>query len=78
MAVSMIVVDGRHWGTATEIAAHLGHGVTAKTVRRWYEDRAIPGVRTADENGRPQVRHPLDEAVRVEAEKRNSARSRRR
>ncbi len=74
----MIHLDGRDWGTAAEIAAHLGNGVTDKAVRRWYEDGAITGIRMADQHGRPQVRHPLDEAIQVEARKRLGARSRRR
>ncbi|MBB2941942.1 prophage antirepressor-like protein [Actinoplanes lutulentus] len=31
----MIELDGEMWGTAAEIADHLGRGRTEKAVRRW-------------------------------------------
>jgi hypothetical protein len=65
----LIVVDGRSWGTAQEIADHLGNGVTHHTVRWWARNNGLTAVRLPGPDGRPQVRHPLDEAIQIEARK---------
>lgn len=74
----MIVLDGVRWGTAREIADQLGHGVTAAAVRKWASRDGLPVARTFDTSGRPQVRYPLPEAARIDAEKRSGPRGRHR
>ncbi|MEV6344146.1 hypothetical protein [Actinoplanes sp. NPDC051851] len=74
----MIVVDGRRWGTAAEIAAHLGNGVTEHAVRWWARHNGLTRQRIHDRAGRPQVCFNLDEAIEIEAQKRLSPRGRRR
>lgn len=70
--------DGTTWGTAAEIAAHLGHGVTAAAVRRWADRDHLPRAATTDDAGRRQVRYPLGEATRIELAKRHARRGRHR
>jgi hypothetical protein len=74
----MITVDGVPWGTAAEIAEHLGHGVTAAAVRAWVRRDGLPAVRLPDACGRPRVRHPLPAAATIERAKRHAGRGRKR
>jgi hypothetical protein len=74
----VIVVDGIRWGTAAEIAAQLGHGVTAAAVRRWSERDGLSRARLVDERGRPQVCYPLHEAALIDMKKRVNGKGRKR
>lgn len=67
----MITIDGVEYGNATEIAAHLGHGVTPAAVRRWADRDGL----TARRAGR-SVWYPLDEARQIELDKRYSTHGR--
>jgi hypothetical protein len=67
---------GIRWGTAAEIAAHLGRGVTAAMVRNWAARDGLRKARMPDSLGRPQVRYPLLEAARIELSKRDAKRGR--
>jgi len=67
----VIIVDGDRWGTAAEIAAHIGHGVTPATVRSWAARDGLASVRMTDDDGRPQVRYLLDQAQRIDRQKRH-------
>ena len=69
----MIRVLGRLWGTAAEIAQALGPDVTEAMVRRWRDRDGLASV----EVGRT-VLSPLDQAARIERDKRLAARGRRR
>src|SRR5205085_2668656 len=55
-AARMILVEGRRWGTAAQIAAVLGPDVTPAMVRWWAARKGLTAVRAVDEHGRPQVR----------------------
>jgi hypothetical protein len=68
----VIQVAGEWWGTAAEIAAHIGHGVTVAGVRRWADRDGLTAVRGADGQGRPQVRYPLGQAVLIDRKKRHA------
>lgn len=68
--------DGVRWGTAEEVAEHLGHGVTVAQVRNWAARDGLPKARMPDADGRPQVRYPLPAAGRIEAVKRHAKRGR--
>jgi hypothetical protein len=72
----MIQVADEWWGTAAEIATHLGHGVTDAVVRSWARSDSLCSLRVHDENGRPQVWYPLIEASRIDRAKRHSRRGR--
>ncbi|MDP9799362.1 hypothetical protein J2S43_007874 [Catenuloplanes nepalensis] len=74
----MIMVAGETWGTAAEIADHIGQGVTADTVRWWGRNDGLASVRMADEDGRPRVRYILGQAIRIDQAKRLGGRGRRR
>ena len=71
--------DGRWWGTAAELAAHLTtpeDTVTDSMIRNWARRDGLTKTRIADASGRPQVRYPLDQAAAIEAAKRRSQRGR--
>jgi len=71
--------DGRWWGTAAELAAHLTtpeDKVTDSMIRNWARRDGLEAARTTDHIGRPQVRYPLDQAAALEAAKRRSSRGR--
>ncbi|MEV4416133.1 hypothetical protein [Catellatospora sp. NPDC049609] len=72
----MILLEGKQWGTAAQIAAALGPDVTAAMVRRWAERDGLRSVRSVDGLGRREVRFPLDEAAAIEARKRRGGRGR--
>jgi hypothetical protein len=72
----IVAPDGSRWGTAAEIAAHLGHGVTEAVVRSWVRRDGLPAARMADDDGRPQVRYPFVHAARIDARKRHGQRGR--
>jgi hypothetical protein len=74
----MIEVAGEWWGTAAEIAGHIGHGVTPDAVRWWARHDGLTRVRMFDEHGRPQVRYLLGQATRIDAAKRAAQRGRKR
>lgn len=69
---------GTRWGTAAEIATHLGHGVTSAVIRSWAHRDDLPAARMSDRNGRPQVRYPLQVAAQIEHAKRTGQRGRQR
>lgn len=66
----MIWVEGRRWGTAAQVAAALGPDIKPGTVHKWGRRDGLSRYRTRDENGRPQVLYPFDEAAAIEAVKR--------
>ena len=71
--------DGRWWGTAAELAAHLTtpeDKVTDGMIRNWARRDGLDAVRTTDERGRPRVLYRLDQAATLEAAKRRSQRGR--
>lgn len=70
----MIVIAGERWGTAAEIAAHLG--TTTATIRRWAERDHLTAVRGTDQHGRPQVHYPLGQALLIDRAKRHARRGR--
>ncbi|MEU8821817.1 hypothetical protein [Actinoplanes sp. NPDC048796] len=72
----MMEVAGEHWGTAAEVAEHIGQGVTEDNVRRWAERYGLISVTMKDEKGRKQVRYLLGQAVRIDKAKRDEARGR--
>lgn len=72
----MIEVDGRKWGTVAEIATALGPDVTPTMVRNWARRDGLSRVRLVDEDGRPEVRYPYDQAAAIEAAKRLGGRGR--
>ncbi|BEL07844.1 hypothetical protein Q0Z83_060350 [Actinoplanes sichuanensis] len=74
----MIEVAGEWWGTADEVAGHIGQGVTADAVRWWSRYDGLTKARTTDDHGRPQVRYPLSQAIRIDAAKRAGSRGRKR
>lgn len=72
----MIRVYGIEYGTAAEIAHALGPDIRPATVRRWADRDGLQRIRTTDDNGRPEVRYPLNQAARIEAAKRLGGRGR--
>lgn len=70
----MILIDGKKWGTAAEIAAELGPDIHPHTVRRWADRDALPTRRLRD--GRSKVVYALAEAAVIEAAKRRGGRGR--
>jgi len=72
----MIEVAGEWWGTAAQIAEHIGHGLTVAGVRRWAERDGLTSVRSTDAFGRPQVRYLLGQAVLIDRAKRQARRGR--
>ncbi len=72
----MIRIEGEWWGTAAQVADHLGGGVTAAMLRNWAARDGLPKVRSVDRDGRPQVRYPLAHAARIDREKRHAKRGR--
>ena len=67
----MILVAGREWGTAAEIAARLGPDVTEAMVRRWRDRAGLTTVRAGS-----VAYSPLDEAAEIEHAKRVGGRGR--
>lgn len=67
----MIVVQGREYGTAEQIAARLGGDVTVAMVRNWAQRDGLARHRV----GRT-VYYPLDQAATIERDKRTSGRGR--
>lgn len=59
--------DGVLWGSAAEIAAELGHGVTPDMIRKWELRDGL----TAARHGR-QVWYRLDEAEQINLDKHHS------
>lgn len=74
----MIEVAGEWWGTAREVAEHIGHGLTEDAVRWWGRHDGLARVRMTDDSGKPQVRYLLGQAVRIDLAKRSEGRGRRR
>ena len=68
----MITLNGRRYGTATEIANALGTDVTVAMVRSWARRDGLE--RHRDQTG--SVRYPLDHAAEIERRKRASRRGR--
>lgn len=67
----MIRVQGRHWGTAAELAEALGPDVTEDMVYRWRDRDSLTTVRV----GRKAL-SPLDQAAMIERDKRLKTRGR--
>jgi hypothetical protein len=67
----VITVDGHQYGTAAEIAHHLGRGVTPATIRAWARREGL----TRHRAGRTAV-YRIDEAEQIECDKRYSTRGR--
>ncbi len=67
----MIYVAGEWWGTADEIADHLGPDVTPAMVRAWARRRLLASVRAG-----ATVRYPVGAAASVEASTALSGRGR--
>lgn len=67
----MITIDGAEFGSAAEVAAHLGRGVTPAAVRRWADRDGL----TTKRAGR-RVVYRLDEATTIECDKRYSTHGR--
>lgn len=74
----MIQAAGEWWATAAEVAEHIGHGVTAEAVRWWGRHDGLASVRMTDDNGRPQVRYLLGQAISIDVVKRSQGRGRKR
>jgi hypothetical protein len=72
----MIEVAGEWWGTAREVAEHIGQGLTADAVRWWGRCDGLAQVRMTDDNGRPQMRYLLGQAIRIDHAKRSDGRGR--
>jgi hypothetical protein len=72
----MIQVAGEWWGTAREVAEHIGNGLTEDAVRWWGRNDGLAMARMADERGRPQVRYLLGQAIRIDVAKRAERRGR--
>jgi hypothetical protein len=72
----VIQIAGEWWGTAAEIAGHIGKGVTEATVRRWAGRYGLASVRLKDEDGRPRVLYLLGKAVLIDRQKRHARRGR--
>ncbi len=71
---AVIAVAGEWWGTAAQIAQHLGHGVTPDMVRKWAARRGLANARLTDDNGRPQRRYLLAQAQRIDRQIRHEGR----
>ena len=69
----MILVAGREYGTAAQIAKRLGGDVTAAMVRRWRDRDDLETIRAGT-----LVYSPFDQAAQIERDKRVSTRGRRR
>jgi hypothetical protein len=74
----MIEVAGEEWGTAREVADRIGQGVTEDAVRWWGRDKGLAKARTTDDEGKPQVRYMVSQAVRIDVAIRTEGRGRRR
>jgi hypothetical protein len=72
----VIQVAGEAWGTAAEIAEHIGHGLTEDNVRRWATRYDLASVTMRDDRGCKQVCYMLGQAVRIDRAKRNEGRGR--
>ncbi len=71
----MIEVAGDYWGTAQEIADHIGGGLTAAAVRRWADRDGLTG-HPGKRDGRTVVWFPLAQAQAIDKAKRHSKRGR--
>lgn len=60
--------QGQEWGTAVQIAQHLGGGVQPSTVRRWHGIRGLRKVRDKDDQGRRQVLFLVKQAAEINAD----------
>ncbi|WKU07996.1 hypothetical protein [Micromonospora sp. HUAS LYJ1] len=67
----MILVHGREYGTAEQIATRLGGDVTVAMVRNWAARDGLESIRV----GRT-VYYPLDQAATIERDKRVTGRGR--
>ena len=74
----MIEVAGEWWGTAAEIADHIGQGLKPHTIRWWARNDGLARVRATDADGRPQVRYLLGQAIIIDVAKRDGGRGRKR
>ncbi|GLY21681.1 hypothetical protein [Micromonospora sp. NBRC 101691] len=72
----MIHLAGHDYGTAAEIANHLGDDVTTDMIRNWAKRGRLARHRTTDDDGRPCVLYPLDQAAAIEATTRTATRGR--
>lgn len=73
----MLVDDnGTRWGTAAELAQHLGGGVTIAAIRNWARRDGLTSARMTDDDGRPEVRYALDQAAAIDRAKRHAKRGR--
>ncbi|MFI7072065.1 hypothetical protein [Micromonospora sediminicola] len=71
----MIRLNGRHYGTAAQIAATLGPDITVDMIRKWADPHRETQPLTRIRAGH-NVYYPLDEAQTKEAEKYLSGRGR--
>ncbi|RLK13312.1 hypothetical protein DER29_4330 [Micromonospora sp. M71_S20] len=69
----MIYVAGRYWGTAAQVAERLGPDVSVAMVRNWHQRDGL----TAHHVGRT-VYYAVNEAARIERDKRIGGRGRQR
>lgn len=67
----MITVGGHRYGTASQIAAHLGHDIRPDRVRDWARRGLLQGEHAG---GRTYYR--LDQAAEIERRTRTSTRGR--
>jgi hypothetical protein len=74
----VIEVAGECWGTAKEIADHIGQGLTEGAVYWWGRGKGLAKVRTTDDDGRPQVRYSLRQAIEIDMRVRAEGRGRKR
>ncbi len=74
----MIEIAGETWGTAQEIADHIGGGLTAAAVRRWADRDGLAAARGHGSDGRPRTRYLLAQAAEIDRHKRHGGRGRHR
>ncbi|MFG3702394.1 hypothetical protein ACGF5C_31605 [Micromonospora sp. NPDC047620] len=60
-------INGRQWGTAHQLAAHLGDDITPAMIRRWRDRKGLTTIAGYS---------PLDEAAAIEHATRTSTRGR--
>lgn len=68
---SVITIDGQQYGTAAEIAAALGADITPAMIRNWAQRDGLTRYRAGG-----TVRYRLDQAARIERDKRLATRGR--